>query len=211
MWRFFDDRVLFDPDTPHGFAWCPFLFTDWEYRGESISLPDKDISWNGYDDWVQHMPEEEEVTMVQNVLEKARTIADYRGHIRGISSAKSMQYIIEYYQSQWYHDREEKSYSLPRNVPITASISLRHAIWCEKDKRFLNTCDLHGKPYGMTFPPLRSSHDLRYLQQALRMNALLGIEVFPGDEHLIDILVEREILSPFFVSQMIQFRWKKYQ
>jgi hypothetical protein len=42
------------------------------------------------------------------------------------------------------------------------------------------------------------------------MNIILGIEVFPGDEHLIDRLVEQEILPPFSVSQMIRFRWEKH-
>lgn len=42
------------------------------------------------------------------------------------------------------------------------------------------------------------------------MNIIMGIEVFPGDEKYIDILVQEEILPPFSVSQMIHFRWKKY-
>ncbi len=43
------------------------------------------------------------------------------------------------------------------------------------------------------------------------MNIILGIEVFPGDETHINTLIEEEILSPFSVSQMIRFRWKKYE
>lgn len=90
-----------------------------------------------------------------------------------------------------------KNYLLPKNTQITASISLRHALWCEKDKRFLSTHDLHGKPHGMISPSLRTSHDLRALQQGLRMNCIMGIEVFPGDEYLIPQLLEQEILAPF--------------
>jgi hypothetical protein len=94
-------------------------------------------------------------------------------------------------------------------VQVTASISLRHALWCEKDKLFLHTLDTKNTPYGMICPPIRGSHDLRILQQALRMNIILGIEVFPGDEAYIDTLMTREILSPFSVSQMISYRWGK--
>jgi hypothetical protein len=61
----------------------------------------------------------------------------------------------------------------------------------------------------MISPPIRGSHDLRLLQQSLRMNMIMGIEVFPGDRYLIDQLVESEILPPFSVAQMIHFRWKK--
>lgn len=95
-------------------------------------------------------------------------------------------------------------------MQITASISLRHALWCEKDKRFLGTKNSQSKHYGMVIPPIRGSHDLRILQQALRMNIIMGIEVYPGDEEHINTLVEKEILPPFSVGQMIRFRWEKY-
>lgn len=42
------------------------------------------------------------------------------------------------------------------------------------------------------------------------MNIIMGIDVYPGDELYINQLIEQEILSPFSVSQMIQFRWEKY-
>ncbi len=42
------------------------------------------------------------------------------------------------------------------------------------------------------------------------MNILMGIEVFPRDKPFINMLVEQEILPPFSVGQMIQFRWDKY-
>jgi len=41
------------------------------------------------------------------------------------------------------------------------------------------------------------------------MNIILGIEVFPSDKKYIDTLVEKEILPPFSVGQMIRFRWEK--
>jgi hypothetical protein len=41
------------------------------------------------------------------------------------------------------------------------------------------------------------------------MNIILGIEVSPGDEKYIDLLVTEEILPPFSVSQMITYRWEK--
>lgn len=111
--------------------------------------------------------------------------------------AESVELLRSYYKQQGYEDLLAKNYLLPKETQITASISLRHALWSEKDKRFLGTYDSHKKPYSMISPPLRTSHDLRVLQQGLRMNCIMGIEVFPGDEHLIPQLLEREILSPF--------------
>jgi len=37
------------------------------------------------------------------------------------------------------------------------------------------------------------------------MNIIMGIEVYPGDEKYITLLLEQEILSPFAISQMIEF------
>lgn len=38
----------------------------------------------------------------------------------------------------------------------------------------------------------------------------MGIEVAPEDESFLHMLIEKEILSPFSVGQMVQFRWEKY-
>lgn len=116
---------------------------------------------------------------MRETIQKAQHDASYHGHIRGISLAESVDILREYYQGKGYEDTLAKNYTLPDTVQVTASISLRHALWCEKDKQFLHTKDLSQKPYGMTYPPIRGSHDLRILQQALRMNIILGIEVFP--------------------------------
>lgn len=159
--------------------------------------------WAGYDSWVQSFSPEEEINLIREMIQRAERDMSYRGHIRGISLAESVEILRDYYRKQGYEDSLAKNYTLPDNVQVTASISLRHALWCEKDKQFLQTKDISQKPYGMISPPIRGSHDLRILQQALRMNIILGIEVYPGDEKHINTLVEREILSPFSISQMI--------
>ncbi len=210
MWQFFDDRILFIPDNSARFAWQSFPVDTWDFDGEIITLTTPENSWKGYDDWVQQFSPEQEIELVRATIQKARENISYRGHIRGISLATSAELLREYYRDQGYEDSLAKNYTLPKTVQITASISLRHALWCEKDKRFLGTKDSQKNPYGMVTPPIRSSHDLRILQQALRMNILMGIEVMPGDEKYITLLVDNEIIPPFSVSQMIQFRWEKY-
>lgn len=210
MWRFFDTKVLFVPDGTDIFEWIPFPIDAWISQGEMLSMPRPQIPWEGYDNWVQHFVSEDETALVLEVIWEAEKNPAYHAHIRGISLAESAELLREYYRKCGYEDALAKDYTLPNTVQITASISLRHALWCEKDKKFLQTLDMHGNPYGMTTPPLRWSHDLRILQQALRMNIIMGIEVFPGDEKYINMLVEQEIITPYSVSQMIQFRWGKY-
>jgi hypothetical protein len=56
------------------------------------------------------------------------------------------------------------------------SISLSHALWCEKDKTFLNK-KIADISYGESTPPVRSPADLRSLQQALKMGVIIGLEV----------------------------------
>ncbi len=92
---------------------------------------------------------------------------------------------------------------------MTVSISLRHVLWCEKDKDFLNRHDASQKSYGCTTPPLRSPADLRVLQQALRMGIIMGIEVSSDEEFLYEIL-QKQILSPFHIGQMTAFRWEEH-
>jgi hypothetical protein len=118
--------------------------------------------------------------------------------------------IREYYRDQGYEDALAKNYTLPLDEPLTVSLNLRQILWCEKDKAFLQKKDARGSPlYAMT-PPLRSPHDLRGLQQAARMGIVIGVEVFPGDELFLTQILEREILTPFQLSQMIAFRWLRY-
>ncbi len=103
-----------------------------------------------------------------------------------------------------------KNYALPDSELLTVSIPLRHALWCEKDKDFLEHYDAQKKPYGQTLPPLRSPADLRVLQQGLRMGIIMGIEVIPGDEAYIVQFLEKQILSPFSIGQMTNFGWLKH-
>jgi len=210
MWQFFEDKILFTSEGSSLFEWKPFLFDTWNFWGEIIAPDTPRKDWNGYDDWVQLFSPESEINLVKEIIQKAQKDTSYRAHIRGISLAESIKILREYYKNMWYEDPLAKNYTLPTTTQVTASISLRHTLWCEKDKRFLNHKDPQNAPYGMITPPIRGSHDLRILQQALRMNIILGIEVLPGDEKYIDVLVEQEILPPFSVSQMIQFRWEKF-
>lgn len=214
MWHFLDDRVLFIPDSPdfppNTFEFIPILLEEYQFDGVLIKIPMPENTYGGFDTWWALFPREKEVQLVQNTLKRAQEDTTYRAHIHGISLAESVELLRKYYKGQWYEDSLAKKYTLPKNVQVTASISLRHALWCEKDKRFLSTKDTTQNPFWMLSPPIRWSHDLRILQQALRMNIIMGIEVYPGDEKYITLLLEQEILSPFAISQMIEFWWKKY-
>ncbi|MFA6080146.1 MAG: hypothetical protein WC753_01545 [Candidatus Gracilibacteria bacterium] len=210
MWRFFDKRVIFIPDTPDGFEFSPLNLRGYRFDGDLVKIPISNCEYSCYDNWLGYFQREDERALVQYTLQKAEEDPQYRGHIQGISLSESVELLRAYYKKQGYEDDLAKNYTLPSTVQITASISLRHALWCEKDKRFLNTVDTAQNPYGKLSPPIRGSHDLRIIQQALRMNIIMGIEVFPGDEKYIDMLVEQEILPPFSISQMIRFRWQKY-
>ena len=147
--------------------------------------------------------------MVQRAIHAVENTMQ-RIHIRGISMRERIDLIREYYSSRGYEDALAKNYSLPGNELLTVSVSLRHALWCEKDKHFLNTHDLKDLPYGQTCPPIRLPSDLRSLQQALRMNIVMGIEIYPGDEAHLSQLLEKQILSPFLIGQMSYFRWLKH-
>lgn len=92
---------------------------------------------------------------MRETIKKAQSHTTYRGHIRGISLGESTELLREYYRSLGYEDQLAKNYTLPDTVQVTASISLRHALWCEKEKKFLQTPDISGNPYGMTSPPIR--------------------------------------------------------
>jgi hypothetical protein len=59
-------------------------------------------------------------------------------------------------------------------------------------------------------PPLRTPADLRTIQQSLRMNICMGIEVPLGDELFLNQILEKQILTPFQLAQMTFFRWLKY-
>jgi len=93
--------------------------------------------------------------LVRRTIQKAITDSSYRGHIHGISLAESAELLRDYYREQGYEDTLAKNYTLPDKIQVTASISLRHALWCEKDKKFLHTKDTYPKPLGMITPPIR--------------------------------------------------------
>ncbi len=210
MWQFFDTKILYTSDGNDAFDWHPFLVDTWSRKKDTCRLPLPVVEWRGYDDWVQHFEPSLELKLLQYHIALADKDPLYRMHIHGISLAESVEILRKHYRDRGYEDVFAKNYTLPHDTQITASISLRHALWCEKDKRFLNTCDVHGKPYGMISPPLRTSHDLRHIQQGLRMNCIMGIEVYPGDDIYIPELLHREILPPFSIAQMIQFRWSHF-
>lgn len=93
-------------------------------------------TYRGYDDWCGQYSVAEEMEIVTAALERVSQSGE-RIHIRGISQAASIDRIREYYRHRGYEDQEAKYYTLALDEPLTVSISLRHLLWCEKDKKFL--------------------------------------------------------------------------
>ena len=150
MWRFFDDRMLFISESPEnsgGFEFMPIILREYRFHGTLIKIPLPEDEYRGFDDWRAHFPQEEELSLVRHTLQMAQSDPTYRAHIQGISLAESIELLREYYRDCGYEDALAKNYILPLNIQITASVSLRHALWCEKDKHFLSTKDATHKPF----------------------------------------------------------------
>lgn len=90
------------------------------------------------------------------------------------------------------------------------STTLRHILWCEKDKTFLSKKDVSGAPYYALVPPLRMPSDLRVLQQAARSGLIMAISPSPLDEAYYPEVLNRQILTPFQLSQLVYYRWKQF-
>lgn len=188
----------------------PVCTPDWSLFSWELLFPmqlEEHTSW--YDAFVQYFPRDKEIDFVKNALLSLQD-NPRRMHIRGISCAESMDLLYEYYSLQWYEDKEAKNYIIPEHELFTVSVSLRHILWCEKDKHFLSQRDAEHRPYYSINPPIRSPRDLRVIQQAARRGVVVGIEVIPGDNVYIVQLLEKQILTPFQLTQLIGFSWEKY-
>lgn len=185
----------------------PLFSPDWKnFSWELVTVETASDDFWGYDAW--NHPRTDEITLVSRTIESLKT--PWRIHIAGISCAESIELIRGYYRSLGYEDQLAKNYVLPSEVFLTVSISLRHLLWCEKDKNFLNKRDTYDRPYYAVVPPLRSPHDLRSLQQGARMGIVSALEVLPGDEIYIQQILQWQILTPFQMSQLLFYRWEKY-
>lgn len=214
----------------------PILAPDWsKFPGECLSLERDYHDFRGYDDWVQSYPRAEEIDLITDTIASLR-IHPRRVHIAWISARESVEALREYYRELWYEDELAKNYTLPSGVLLTASTTLRHILWCEKDKEFLKSswslspCPSpkergirkkkqtpsplgrvgEGLPLYALTPPLRTPADLRSLQQGSRMGIIIGIEVFPGDESCIADIFSRQILTPFQMVQLLSYQWEQY-
>ncbi len=159
---------------------------------------------------MSHFSRQSESKIVAESIEQVKLFPQKRIHICGISTAESVEYIRAYYRECGYEDALAKNYTLPLDVALTVSVSLGHVLWCEKDKAFLDSQGSDTTSFGHVSPPFRSPHDLRALQQALRMGVILGIELSPREIPFLSDILTRQIVPPFLLSQMIYFRWQKY-
>lgn len=132
-----------------------------------------------------------------------------RIHIDGLSCIESIELIRAYYAALGYEDELAKNYIIPPNEFLTISISLRHLLWCEKDKAFLRQKDGSSCPYYGTIPPLRSPRDLRALQQAVRMGIVQCVDVGSETDFIVTLL-ERQILTPFQMTRSVGYAWTYY-
>jgi dihydroorotase-like cyclic amidohydrolase len=165
-----------------------------------MGVPSSKPPYRGYDDWTSLFPRSDEVNLICESIAEVSLNPHKRIHIRGISTAESVELVRAYYRECGYEDSLAKNYLLPVTVALTVSLSLAHTLWCEKDKNFLNS-QYQGISYGEICPPVRTPHDLRALQQALRMGIIMGIEISPREHGFLSDLLVRQIVSPFHLSQ----------
>lgn len=130
-----------------------------------MSIPQSTSLYTGYDAWVQQYSRDLEMCLVRDILESLTDDSTHRVHIAGISCAESIDLIADYYHALDYYDNRTNQYLIPSDAPITVSTTLRHILWCEKNKAFLTKKDTTGRPYYAIIPPLRTPSDLRSLQQ----------------------------------------------
>lgn len=204
MWHVFAHQVIYEPHADN-IVKIPFFSPSWSAFSWEVWSITSEEEYLWYDDWVPRFSQQKEITLIQRAIHEARTNKT-RIHIRGISTRESIDLLREYYAEQGYEDDLAKNYTLSDQEPLTVSISLGHALWCSKDKHFLNTIH-HQKKQGNSVPPLRTPADLRTLQQALRMGIIMGVEILPGDELYLIQLLEKQILPLFHIGQMTAFRW----
>ena len=171
-----------------------------------VSGGQKEELW--YDHWVQCFARDDEINLIKDTLTSLEKIPR-RIHIAGISTAESVWLLAEYYASLGYENTVSHSYILPADVLLTVSISLRHLLWCEKDKTFLQKKDTTNHAYYALVPPLRTPRDLRALQQGVRMGIIPCVDV-SEDETFLAQLLEKQILTPFQMTQIVWQNWQKY-
>ncbi len=100
MWRFFDTKILYLPDGSDSFEWKPLVYDDRYFSGDILTVSDNVADWYGYDAWVGSFAADEEISLVRETIKKAQADISYRGHIRGISLAESIEILREYYRSE---------------------------------------------------------------------------------------------------------------
>ncbi|MBP7773966.1 hypothetical protein KA071_02645 [Candidatus Gracilibacteria bacterium] len=176
--------------------------------GELFSVTKREEQELGYDHWGQCFERDDEIQLIKDTLISLQK-NPRRIHIASISTAESVSLLAEYYSSLGYENTLSHSYILPANVLLTVSISLRHLLWCEKDKTFLQQKDTTGHSYYAIVPPLRTPRDLRALQQGARMGIISCVDVSEDASFLVQIL-EKQILTPFQMTQIVGQNWEKY-
>lgn len=176
---------------------------------EMVTLPLAHNEHTGYDAWVQQYNRADEIELISGILD---SLAENprRVHIAGISCVESIELLAEYYREQWYHNSSTNQYFLPPDTLLTVSVTMRHILWCEKDKIFLSKKDASGNPNYALVPPLRTPSDLRSLQQAARSGLITALSVSHLDELYFSQVLSRQILTPFQFSQLVYYRWKQF-
>jgi hypothetical protein len=201
MWSVWLNSILYTSGSD--FVSFPVFSPDWSsFQGMIFSPSLPDISPGGFDDWVQQFPLEQEISLVQGGIARAKH--GERIHIRGVSSSLAVELLREYYTAQGYRDQLDR-FSIPPEESLTVSISLPHFLWCDKDKEFLQK----NTSFYQISPPLRTSHDLRQIQQAVRMGVIPCIEIGAESAYLSESIT-RELIPLFQLGQACRYNWEKY-
>lgn len=177
---------------------------------EIITIPRINSPYTGYDAWVQQYLRNVEICLVRDLLESLARDSTRRVHIAGVSCVESIHLLADYYRTLEYYDSRINQYLIPSDAPVTVSTTLRHILWCEKNKAFLTKKDPTGVPYYAIIPPLRTPSDLRSLQQGCRVGLVAALSVSPLDGGYFSEILTRQIFTPFQLSQLVYYRWKHF-
>lgn len=210
MWHADSTQIRYSPWSDDAFHFS-YLVPDFSLTPrEIITISQIKSSYTGYDSWVQLYLRDVEISWVADILKSITDHPARRVHIAGISCAESLDLLADYYHWLGYYDVRTNQYIIPSDAPVTVSTTLRHILWCEKNKAFLSKKDPTGVPYYAVVPPLRTPSDLRSLQQGCRIGLVTAMTVSPLDGVYFSEILTRQILTPFQLSQLIYYRWKQF-
>lgn len=182
----------------------PIFYPDFEKFPWTIASPHctKTMLF-GYDNWCESYPLEEEIYLVKKCIKQAKN--GEKIHFRNLTSFASFELIKKYYQENNCEDTYGHFHV--KNTLLTTSITLWHFLWCDKDKAFLQKRMKKDPAYFQDLPPMRTSKDLRIIQQCVRSWLISCIELHLEDIEFLSTCLEKELVPVFQLWQCLYYNW----